>query len=218
MNTSSTTATAPVTPARPGRPTTWSQQIVDLLCAIIRSNGISDSGAAALARVHPSTVSRWKREHPDLVIALLQAREQFRDHHLSLIMRASEAKGGWRAAAWLLERVFPADYHPKAAERERFQKLQDGKTRRWKPPKPPWSVSPTRIRRQARHVEAGAAEAGHPEPVLHNSQNAAGGASLTPATTTGRLHSRSTTDNRCVFPGRRCAIPEMLSLIDGHPS
>ena len=125
MNTNSTTATAPVTPARPGRPTTFSQQLVDLLCAIIRSNGISDSGAAALAGVHPSTVSRWKREHPDLTIALLQAREQFRDHHLSIIMRASEAKGGWRAAAWLLERIFPADYHPKAAERERFQKAQD---------------------------------------------------------------------------------------------
>ena len=125
MNTESTIATSPVTPARPGRPTTYAQQIVDLLVAIIRSNGISDSGAAALAGVHPSTVSRWKREHPELVIALLQAREQFRDHHLSIIMRASEAKGGWRAAAWLLERIFPADYHPKAAERERFQKIRD---------------------------------------------------------------------------------------------
>ena len=90
---------------------------------IIRSNSISDSGAAALGGVHPSTVSRWKCEHPELVIALLQAREQFRDHHLSL-MKASEAKGGWRAAAWLLERIFPADYHTKAAERERFQKMQ----------------------------------------------------------------------------------------------
>ena len=161
MNTSSTTPTAPVTPARPGRPTTYSQQLVDLLCAIIRSNGISDSGAAALAGVHPSTISRWKREYPDLVISLLQAREQFRDHHLSLIMKASEAKGGWRAAAWLLERVFPADYHPKAAERERFQKMQD---------KEDEQIAAA----EAAMEENLAAETGHsPEVVLHNSQNAA---------------------------------------------
>ena len=58
-----------------------------------------------------------------LGIALLRAREQFSDHRLSIIIRASEAKGGWRVAAWLLERIFPADYHPKAAERERFRKM-----------------------------------------------------------------------------------------------
>lgn len=55
-------------PSRPPRslgfPTTYSQQIVDLLVAIIRSNGISDSGAAGLAGVHPSTVFRWKRDTP----------------------------------------------------------------------------------------------------------------------------------------------------------
>ena len=176
MNTNSSAATAPVTPARSGRPTTYSQQIVDFLCAIIRSNGISDSGAGALAGVHPSIVSRWKREHPDLAIALLQAREQFRDHHLSIIMRASEAKGGWRAAAWLLERIFPADYHPKAAERERFQKMQDREYEEIEAAEAAMELQPEAAtpRRSSASAEAGASaetETGnHSEAALHNSQ------------------------------------------------
>ena len=127
MNTSTTTTTTSVTPARSGAPVAFSEKIVDLLHALIRSRGLSDNGAAAMAGLHPSTVARWKREQPGFVVGLLQAREEFRDRHLSVIMKASEAKGGWRAAAWLLERVFPADYHPKAAERERFQKMEDAK-------------------------------------------------------------------------------------------
>ena len=194
MNTSVTTASAPVTPARPGHPTIYSPAIVDLLCAIIRSNGSSDSGAAALAGVHPSTISRWKREHPDLVITLLQAREQFRDHHLSIIMRASEAKGGWRAAAWLLERIFPADYHPKAAERERFQKMQDKEYEEIEAAEADMQCEPNPVtqagspRRSSSTAEEGsAAEAGssaaaatgnHFVPALHNSQNTASAEAL----------------------------------------
>ena len=127
MNLNSTTASAPVTPACPGAPLAFSEKIVDLLYLLIRTRGLSDHRAAALMGLHPTTVARWKREQPGFVVGLLQAREQFRDQHLSVIMKASEAKGGWRAAAWLLERVFPADYHPKAAERERFQKVEDAK-------------------------------------------------------------------------------------------
>ena len=167
MNTSSTIATPPVTPARPGRPTTFSQAIVDLLCAIIRKKGVSDSAAAILAGVHPSTLSRWKREHPDLALDLLQARELFRDQCLTAILETIDLKGGWRAAAWLLERTFPADYHPKAAERERFREMQEKEDE------------------QAEAAEAAveenlSAEIGnHPAPALRNSQNATSAAAST---------------------------------------
>jgi hypothetical protein len=99
------------------------EQTLDALCAVIRETGISDSGAAARVGLHPSTVSRWKRDFPDLAILLRSAREDFRQAQLSIIF--AEAQAGratsWRAAAWLLERIFPEDYAPRAAERAKFQ-------------------------------------------------------------------------------------------------
>jgi hypothetical protein len=97
--------------------------MVDALCAVIRKTGVSDSGAAAQVSLHPSTVSRWKKESPDLAILLRSAREEFRDAQLAVIMAKAEAgeATSWRAAAWLLERIFPEDYAPRAKERAFFQ-------------------------------------------------------------------------------------------------
>ncbi|MDB6077243.1 MAG: hypothetical protein JWO82_990, partial [Akkermansiaceae bacterium] len=94
---------------KPGRPSGFSNTMVDVLCSIVRTTGISDSGAAGRASLHPSTVSRWKRDFPDLAILLRTAREEFRAAQLDLILgtaRSGQASG-WRAAAWLLERTFP---------------------------------------------------------------------------------------------------------------
>jgi hypothetical protein len=104
-----------------------SAQMLDLLCAIIRETGCSDSAAASRAGVHPSTVSRWKRDCADGAILLRSAREEFRMAQLSVIL--AEANAGharsWRAAAWLLERIFPEDYSPRAKERALFQAQHD---------------------------------------------------------------------------------------------
>src|SRR4051794_22800436 len=62
----------------PGRPSCLNAGMIDELCAVIRGTGVSDSGAAARMSLHPSTVSRWKREHPDLAILFRTAREEFR--------------------------------------------------------------------------------------------------------------------------------------------
>jgi hypothetical protein len=101
--------------------------MVKELCAVIRETGVSDSGAAARVSLHPSTVSRWKREVPDLAILLRSAREEFRMAHLGLIMAKAHAgeATSWRAAAWLLERTFPEDYSPRAKERALFQERFD---------------------------------------------------------------------------------------------
>jgi hypothetical protein len=101
--------------------------MVDALCAVIRETGVSDSGAAAQVSLHPSTVSRWKKENPDLAILLRSAREEFRDAQLAIIMAKANAgeATSWRAAAWLLERIFPEDYAPRAKERALFQERFD---------------------------------------------------------------------------------------------
>ena len=110
-----------------GRPPMFSTQAVETLCSIIRQTGISDSGAAARAKVHPSTVSRWKKEHPEIAISLRSAREDFRLDQLSIILGAADHGGpnGWKAAAWMLERTFPQDYSPRAKERALFQERYD---------------------------------------------------------------------------------------------
>jgi hypothetical protein len=99
------------------------ERMIHELCAVIRKTGVSDSGAAARVSLHPSTVSRWKKEIPDLAILLRSAREDFREAQLAIIEEAAQAgrATSWRAAAWLLERVFPEDYAPRAAERAKFQ-------------------------------------------------------------------------------------------------
>ncbi len=98
-----------------------------MLCSIIRETGASDSAAAARASLHPSTVSRWKRDNLDFAILLRAAREDFRAAQLEIIQREAQSgrATGWRAAAWLLERVFPEDYAPRAAERAKFQERFD---------------------------------------------------------------------------------------------
>jgi hypothetical protein len=101
--------------------------MIDALCAVIRETGASDSGAAARVGLHPSTVSRWKTENPDLAILLRAAREDFRQAQLSIIFETAQARlaTSWRAAAWLLERIFPEDYAPRAKERALFQERFD---------------------------------------------------------------------------------------------
>jgi hypothetical protein len=118
---------APGAKAGPGRPSCLNESMIDALCAVIRDTGASDSGAAARVSLHPSTVSRWKREHPDLAILLRSAREEFRDAQLSIIFATAQAglATSWRAAAWLLERIFPEDYAPRARERAQFQERFD---------------------------------------------------------------------------------------------
>jgi hypothetical protein len=100
---------------------------IDALCSVIRETGVSDSGAASRVNLHPSTLSRWKKEFPDLAILLRSAREEFRMAHLSLILQKAHAgeATSWRAAAWLLERTFPEDYAPRAKERAQFQERFD---------------------------------------------------------------------------------------------
>ena len=111
----------------PGRPSVMTSQLVDALCSIIRETGTSDSGAAAQMSLHPSTVSRWKKEHPDFAILLRSAREDFRQTQISIIINIAHSgrAAGLRAATWLLERVFPEDYSPRAAERAKFRERFD---------------------------------------------------------------------------------------------
>jgi hypothetical protein len=107
-----------------GRPSTFTPAILEALTTLIAQLGLSDSGAAKACGLSTSTLSRWKHEYPDLALALFQARCHFQRTQLDIILAAAQnPRTGWRAAAWLLERIFPEEYCPRAAEREKFRRL-----------------------------------------------------------------------------------------------
>lgn len=116
---------APAPPS--GRPSTFTPEVAVDLIRVITRLGCSDIAAARHCGISSSTISRWKQEHPDFTAALRMAREEFRAAKLAIIFEAAAAEGGkgWRAAAWVLERMFPEDYHPKAAERQAFREMAE---------------------------------------------------------------------------------------------
>ncbi|HEV7401717.1 MAG TPA: hypothetical protein VGO11_02280 [Chthoniobacteraceae bacterium] len=110
-----------------GRPSGYAPKIIDMMCDKIRRFGLSDSAAAEFVGMSSSTVSRWKQLHPEIGPKLQQARQEIRIHHLEIIEQAAQAENGrgWRASAWMLERLFPADYARKMSERFEALSLAD---------------------------------------------------------------------------------------------
>src|SRR4051812_22769902 len=102
-----------------GRKSGYAPKIIDMMCNKIRRFGLSDSAAAEFVGMSSSTVSRWKQLYPEIGPKLQQARQEIRVHHLEIIEQAAQAENGrgWRAAAWMLERLFPADYARKMSDR-----------------------------------------------------------------------------------------------------
>src|SRR5215207_9202813 len=119
---SGTEAVSPALPRRMGRPSGYSEETVGMLCEAIRRGGMSDTRTALTLGIGRSTLSGWKKEHPELEEWLAMAREQFREARLAIVDEATTRDGrpDWRAAVWALEKAFPADYgKPAQPRRER---------------------------------------------------------------------------------------------------
>ncbi|HEV7402485.1 MAG TPA: helix-turn-helix domain-containing protein [Chthoniobacteraceae bacterium] len=110
-----------------GRPTGYAPKIIDMMCEKITRFGLSDSAAAEQVGMSTSTISRWKQLYPEIGPKLQQARQDCRIRHLEIIEKAAAAENGrgWRASAWILERLFPADYARKISERFAALSLDD---------------------------------------------------------------------------------------------
>ncbi len=109
-----------------GRAGGYSERVLEMVCAAIREYGLSDSSAAVKTGMSASTLGQWKREFPEIELRLQQAREDCRIQQLQIVMRFAQAENacGLRAATWLLERLFPADYAPRARERAAHRDLE----------------------------------------------------------------------------------------------
>jgi hypothetical protein len=81
--------------------------MLSAICELV-SKGLSVNHAAQKLHVHHSTVAHWRREMPDFDAAILAAEAEFIDGQVANIRTA--ATKNWQAAAWLLERRWPAFY------------------------------------------------------------------------------------------------------------
>jgi len=82
-------------------------KMLSAICELV-SKGLSVNHAAQRLHVHHSTVTHWRRELPDFDAAILAAEAEFIDSQVANI-RTAAAKN-WQAAAWLLERKWPASF------------------------------------------------------------------------------------------------------------
>src|SRR3954469_16828155 len=116
-------------PARlPTRPSEYAPQVIDMECNPIREVGMSDSAAAESTGMSSSTISRWKQKYPEIVPRLQEARQECRMRHLRNIERLADSDKpavSLRASIWILERVFPEDYAPKASERQAHRESRE---------------------------------------------------------------------------------------------
>jgi hypothetical protein len=103
MTNNNETTSKPVT----GRPTKYEQNTIEHLLAGI-SDGLPYKAACAAASISYTTLQRWRAQYPDLEPQMEQAREEARRKLLQIIKSAAE--DDWRAAARLLEMIFPQDY------------------------------------------------------------------------------------------------------------
>jgi hypothetical protein len=93
-------------PPRPERkPEPLTPETSQLICELVRKEGISDRSAAALLLVSAATLAHWKEEDEPFARRLIAAREEFEMTLIREIRTARKADGSpdWRARAWLLK-------------------------------------------------------------------------------------------------------------------
>ena len=89
------------------KPTKFTARNIRRLLEAI-SNGMTVRSACIVAGIAPSTLTNYRREHPELVERIDKAREIAREKMLKIIQVA--AINDWRAAAEYLKLVYGEDY------------------------------------------------------------------------------------------------------------
>jgi hypothetical protein len=90
---------------RPLRLDELTPEIAELICKVIRLDGLADHHAGALARVRRATLERWKAEDEGFALALELARAEFEWKLIQKINNARKSDGtpDWRAQVWVLK-------------------------------------------------------------------------------------------------------------------
>ena len=101
-----------MTSTRGGRPSKYRPDTVAAIIAAVET-GATYRHAAASVGVSERTLHDWQVRHPQFSQALKTAEAMACMAAIGTIRRAAEA-GTWQAAAWYLERRYPAEYGRRA--------------------------------------------------------------------------------------------------------
>ena len=101
-----------MTSTRGGRPSKYRPDTVAAIIAAVET-GATYRHAAASVGVSERTLHDWQVRHPQFSQALKTAEAMACMAAVGTIRRAAEA-GTWQAAAWYLERRYPAEYGRRA--------------------------------------------------------------------------------------------------------
>jgi hypothetical protein len=101
-----------MTSTRGGRPSKYRPDTVAAIIAAVET-GATYRHAAASVGVSERTLHDWQVRHPQFSQALKTAEASACMAAIGTIRRAAEA-GTWQAAAWYLERRYPAEYGRRA--------------------------------------------------------------------------------------------------------
>jgi transposase len=99
------------------RPSKYTPEAVERIVEALEQ-GATYEAAAAHAGVHYDTLNEWRKEFPEFSEALKGAEAKAELHWLEQI-EAAAADGAWQAAAWRLERRYPARW----GRRERVERV-----------------------------------------------------------------------------------------------
>lgn len=86
----------------------YSPAAVEAVCEALRA-GATYRLAAHVAGINESTLYRWSHLHPEFAARMAQVSAEAAVGWLQTI-DAAAAAGEWQAAAWKLERRYPAEY------------------------------------------------------------------------------------------------------------
>lgn len=106
----------PMRPKRNGLPA-YTPKIIAAICKLI-SIGMTQKQTADLVGVRESTISNWKKEHPEFRDKVEKANAVFARTNVKIIQKA--ASRTWQAAAWLLERRYPEIYAKREVQLHKF--------------------------------------------------------------------------------------------------
>jgi hypothetical protein len=95
------------------RPSKKTGERVDTVCMALRE-GATYVQAAGAAGISHDTLTRWRRDNPEIDAAVQVAEHVAAARWLGCIDRAADRD--WKAAAWLLERRFPEIYRRPVVE------------------------------------------------------------------------------------------------------
>jgi hypothetical protein len=95
------------TDSKGGRPTKYEPETVDRLLAAL-ADGLTQKQACAASGISESTLSGWRKCHPELEPRLAQAREAARQKGLKALQSAGDKD--WRAWEAWLKYAYAADY------------------------------------------------------------------------------------------------------------